>query len=277
MPVTATHWVRKMRGGSQAHMILADDGHHYVVKVKQNAQHRRILVNEWLAGMILDYLGVPCTRNEMVRLTPEFLAAHPDISVTIGSRIAQVEPGWHFGSRVPVDPARFAVYDYLPDALLREIANLRDFLAVLVFDKWANNADSRQAIFFRAKVKDYLAVETPAKKVAFVALMMDHGYVFGGPHWLLEDAPLTGLYSRPLVYEKVTGLASFAPWLDMAVEAPASLQDEIYRKVPEWWLNGDREELERLLERLWRRRSRIPYLIEDARRGRVNIFPNWTA
>ncbi|MBI4902509.1 MAG: hypothetical protein HY820_02665 [Acidobacteria bacterium] len=277
MPVTATHWIRKMRGGSQAHMIVADDGHHYVVKVKQNAQHRRILVNEWLAGHLLDYLKVPSARMEMVKLTPEFLSAHPDIAVTVGSRIAQVEPGWHFGSQVPVDPNRFAIYDYLPDALLREIANLRDFLAVLVFDKWASNADSRQCVFFRAKVKEYLSGEYSSKKVAFVALMMDHGYVFGGPHWLLEDGPLTGLYSRPLVYERVTGLDSFRPWLDMAVNAPDSLLDEIYRKVPEWWLNGDREELERLLERLWRRRPRIPYLIEDSRHGRVNLFPNWVS
>lgn len=276
MPVLATNWVRKMRGGSQAHMIVADDGHHYIVKCKQNAQHRRVLVNEWIAGLLLEYLGVPSARTEMIRLSEPFLQAHPSISVSIGSHVVPVEPGWHFGSRVPVDPNRFAIYDYLPDALLREIANLHDFLAVLVFDKWVNNADSRQCVFFRAKLKDYLSGEHFPKKVAFVALMVDHGYVFGGPHWLLEDSPLTGLYSRPLVYDRVTGLSSFEPWLSMVVNAPQSILDSAYGKVPEWWLNGDRDELERLLERLWRRRSRLPALIEDARQGRVNIFPNWS-
>src|SRR4051794_38366945 len=123
MPVVATTWVRKMRGGSQAHMIVADDGHHYVVKFKQNAQHRRILVNEWVSVQLLDYLGIPNAHAEMIRLNDEFLSAHPEIAVTIGSRTSPVQAGWHFGSRVPVDPNRFAIYDYLPDTLLRQIAN----------------------------------------------------------------------------------------------------------------------------------------------------------
>jgi hypothetical protein len=256
-------------------MIVADDGYHYVVKCKQNAQHRRVLVNEWIGGLLLQHLGVPTAPMEMIQISPQFLGAHPEISVTIGSRIAQVEPGWHFGSRVPVDPNRVAIYDYLPDPLLREIANLHDFLAVLVFDKWVNNADSRQCIFFRAKVKEYMPGDYSARKIAFVALMMDHGYAFGGPQWLLEDSPLTGLYSRPLVYEGVKGLASFEPWLSMVVNASDAVLDNVYRKVPEWWLNGDREELEKLLDRLWRRRTRLPALLEDARHGRVNLFPNW--
>ena len=65
----------------------------------------------------------------------------------------EVEPGWHFGSRYPGDPARTAVYDFLPDALLRQVANLEDFRAILVFDKWVGNADGRQSVFYRALVR----------------------------------------------------------------------------------------------------------------------------
>jgi hypothetical protein len=46
MPVDACRLIRKMRGGAQAHLIQAADGHHYVVKFLNNPQHRRILVNE---------------------------------------------------------------------------------------------------------------------------------------------------------------------------------------------------------------------------------------
>ncbi len=46
MPLTAVRHVRKMRGGAQAHLLEADDGHWYVVKFRNNPQHRRILVNE---------------------------------------------------------------------------------------------------------------------------------------------------------------------------------------------------------------------------------------
>jgi len=33
---------------------------------------------------------------------------------------------------------------------LEKIENLSDFLGALAFDKWTGNADSRQAVFFRA-------------------------------------------------------------------------------------------------------------------------------
>ncbi|MFN7933184.1 MAG: HipA family kinase [Bryobacteraceae bacterium] len=275
MPLAARQWIRKMRGGAQAHLLVASDNHHYVVKCKQNPQHRRVLVNEWVSRTLLDYLGLPSPQTELIHLTEEFLAANPELTISVGSRTQPIAPGLHFGSRMPVDPNRFVIYDYLPDALLRQIANIRDFLGMLVFDKWVNNADSRQCVFFRAQVKEWLAQEYWPKKVAFVALMMDHGYTFGGPHWTLADSPLTGLYCRPLVYESVTGVASFEPWIERIRNFPPEVLDNAFKQVPEWWLNGDREPLENLLETLYRRRKRIDALVEDTRTGRVNPFPNW--
>ena len=53
MPLTAVRHIRKMRGGAQSHLLEADDGHWYVVKFRNNPQHRRILVNELLASVFL--------------------------------------------------------------------------------------------------------------------------------------------------------------------------------------------------------------------------------
>jgi len=58
MPVHARRLIRKMRGGAQAHLLEADDGHFYVVKFKNNPQHRRILVNELVASIFLRYLRI---------------------------------------------------------------------------------------------------------------------------------------------------------------------------------------------------------------------------
>ncbi|MCC6344549.1 MAG: hypothetical protein IT166_20285 [Bryobacterales bacterium] len=275
MPLEAISWIRKMRGGAQAHLITADDGHHYVVKVKQNPQHRRVLVNEWVSSVLLDHLRIPSPKVAMIHLSERFLAAHPETTISTGNRAEPVVPGVHFGSRMPVDPGRFVIYDYLPDALLRTVGNIRDFAGILVFDKWVHNVDSRQCVFFRARLKDFRDPAPGAGKEGFAALMMDHGYVFGGPHWLLEESPLAGLYCRHLVYEGIRGLDSFQPWLDWVRNFPPEILDRAYRQVPEWWLNGDRESLEQLLERLYRRRTRIDALIEDSRAGRANPFPNW--
>jgi len=273
MPVAAHRLTRKMRGGAQAHLIEASDGHSYVVKFHNNPQHRRILVNEWIASTFLHYLGIAAPETAMVELTQEFLAATPDVHIQLGRERRPVTPGWHFGSRFPGDPMRTVVYDFLPDTLLEQVENLQDFLGVLAFDKWMGNADSRQAIFFRARVHDPLAANPP--RLGFVAQMVDNGYVFEGPHWRWGESPIQGLYFRPLVYRTVRGLAEFEPWLDRIRNFPEEVVDQAVKRIPPAWLEGDEDELERLLEHLLRRRERVPDLIEQCRSGRSNPFPIW--
>ena len=59
MPFDARRMLRKMRGGSQAQLLEAADGHHYVVKFQNNPQHRRILINEWISAAFLSYWDSP--------------------------------------------------------------------------------------------------------------------------------------------------------------------------------------------------------------------------
>ena len=154
MPLTAIRHVRKMRGGAQSHLLEADDGHWYVVKFRNNPQHRRMLVNELICVALL---RLPEDRGAGDRAHPRraaiFWLPIPNVHLTLGTRRIPVEPGWQFGSRYPGDPGRIAVYDFLPDALLAQVANLEDFRAILVFDKWVGNADGRQSVFYRALVR----------------------------------------------------------------------------------------------------------------------------
>jgi hypothetical protein len=272
MPLTACRYVRKMRGGAQSHLLEADDGHYYIVKFQNNPQHRRILVNELVSAVFLKYLQISAAQSEFIRLTPEFLAANPEIYIHLAAQRIPVAPGWHFGSRHPGNPDVMAVYDFVPDALLGGVSNLPDFLAVLVFDKWMANTDGRQCIFFRARVEDWQSVVTKA----FVAVMIDHGFVFSGPNWEFSDSPLQGLYARRMVYEQVRSLDAFQPWLNQVVHFPEEVVDRALRKIPPEWLDGEEDQFEQLLEKLLRRRSRVPDLISDARQARVNPFPNWT-
>jgi HipA-like kinase len=275
MPVDARRFIRKMRGGAQAHLIEASDGHFYVVKFVNNPQHRRVLINEWLASTFLRYLGLSCPEVAMVRISEEFVARNPDVNLQLGRQSQAPAVGWHFGSRHPGDPARTTVYDFLPDALLGMVENLGDFAGTLVFDKWMSNADARQAIFFRAKITG-----EGAGRLGFVAQMVDNGYVFEGPHWRLTDSPLQGLYFRPLVYAHLRGLADFEPWLERIRHFPEEVVDQAVKQIPPAWLDtegleGERDEFERLLYRLLERRKRVPDLIEGCRTGRVDPFPGW--
>src|SRR5262245_10764462 len=108
MPLQAVGHVRKMRGGAQAHLLEAEDGHWYVVKFRNNPQHRRILVNEIVAAAFLEYLRIAAPETAVISLDREFLKANPQIHITRATRRIEIEPGWHFGSRYPGDPARTA-------------------------------------------------------------------------------------------------------------------------------------------------------------------------
>jgi hypothetical protein len=276
MPVDAVRLIRKMRGGAQAHLLEASDGRFYVVKFLNNPQHRRILVNEWIASEFLGYLGIAVPRAAIVRVTESFLEKNPDCYLQLGSRRLAVTPGWHFGSAFPGNPARQIVYDFLPDAILPKVENLTDFLGALVFDKWTGNADSRQSIFFRARLKEHLPGSTsnPAR-LGLVAQMVDHGYIFEGPHWNLPEGALQGLYFRPTVYSGVRGFDDFQPWLDRIIHFPEEVVDRAISQIPPAWLAGDEAEFSSLLVRLMARRHRVPALLEESKAARTNPFPNW--
>jgi hypothetical protein len=274
MPINARRHIRKMRGGAQAHLIQADDLRFYVVKLRNNPQHRRILINEAIASVLLRYLRIAAPEAAVICFSTEYLDENPESSMQVGARRIAAEPGWHFGSRYPGPPDRITVYDFIPDAMLGQVVNLREFIGMLAFDKWVGNADARQAVFFRGRASECLASRASTHP-GFLAWMIDHGFAFNGPYWDFPDCPLHGLYHRPLVYEAVRSIGDFEPWIERIARFPTEVLDDAYRQVPLQWLDGEEDDVEALLETLMKRRRRVADLILDCRRARPALFPNW--
>ena len=274
--INAVKYVRRMRGGAQAHLIECNDGHSYVVKFSNNPQHKRIVVNELIAAALLKHLQIAAPKTALVQTDDEFLRANPEVGITHGSLRIVPCSGWHFGSRYPGAATTTAVYDFLPDTLLSQIANPRDFLGVLVFDKWTANSDGRQAIFFRARLRDWDMNANPRRKV-FVALMVDHGFIFNGHHWDFPESAAQGLYPRQGVYEAVRSLCDFEPWLERVQGFPEEMLNETRKTIPPEWFENEEAELDAMLEKLWKRRTRVDQLVDEVRRSSISPFPNWTA
>src|SRR5215831_15845555 len=119
----ALEQIRRMRGGAQSHLMRCDDGYYYVVKFQNNPQHLRVLVNEMLGTRLAARLGIPVPRTEVVEVSRELIELTPDLAMQLGMGRTPCRPGRQFGSRYPGDPARLAVYDFLPDEQLREVTN----------------------------------------------------------------------------------------------------------------------------------------------------------
>jgi len=246
-------------------MVEAADGSCWVVKATSNPQHRRILVNEWIAGSFLRYLQIRSPEAAVIDLPASLVEAEPRLCIELGRRQVRIPAGWHFGSRYPGDPDRTAVYDFLPDALLANVSNLGDFAGTFVFDKWVCNSDARQCIFYRAERREPASQESPALvRPGFVASMIDHGFVFDGPNWRFGDAPRFGLYISPRVYSGIRGWDDLEPWLSRIEHFPEEQADLALRGIPPEWIAGDEPAIEETLSRLFDRRRRVRAIVEDA-------------
>lgn len=265
--IEARTFVRKLRGGTQAHLLTANDGCHYVVKFKSNPQGRRTLINELIASALLQYLQLPSPRTALVHLSSDFLAENPNVHIQLASRRAAVEEGWHFGSCYPGHPDQVAAYDFLPDKLIEKVDTGASFPGALVFDKWTGNTDSRQVLFVRSS-------GSVSRRKGFVALLVDHGLIFDGSRWKFQDSSRQGLYSQRSVYGSITGWTDFEPWLELVRNCPETVLSECMAEIPDEWLEDDRDSLSALIEQLLSRRARITDLVASCLEE-SNLLPSW--
>jgi hypothetical protein len=157
------------------------------------------------------------------------------------------------------------VCDYLPESLILErTENISAFAAVLPFDKWAGNADGRQAVFSK---------KMPSRK--FTMTLIDQGFCFNADQWDFPDAPLRGVYCRNCVYERVTGWESFEPALSRLEQIDITELWRLSQGMPEEWYQHDAAGLARLIETLYRRRALVRDLITAFRNSSRSPFPSW--
>ncbi len=264
--VSAVRHIRRLRGGSQSHLLAASDGGLYVTKFQNNAQHVRVLANEMLAGQLGQFLGLPVATVEVIDVPEWLIEQTPDLSVEVGNAIFPCSAGRQLGSRYVSDPAGSKVREYLPDDLFARVVNLHDFPRVLVLDKWASNCDGRQVVFNLSS----------SGTDTYTATFIDQGFCFNAGEWNFPDMPLRGTYARKSVYTMVGGWDAFEPALSRAESMGL---DEIWRyalRIPEEWYEHDSDGLSRICEGLYRRRPLIRTLIAAFRNSPGNPFPNWT-
>jgi len=264
MPVEAVQHVRRMRGGAQAHLMRADDGHFYVVKFQDNPQHLRVLANELIATRLAETVGLPVPVTEIVAVREWLIDNTPELSVDISGLPARYKPGLQFGARYVCDPAEGQVFDYLPESMFSKVKNLAAFAGMLVVDKWLGNANGRQAVFWK---------RTHERK--YTATFIDQGYSFNAGEWNFPDVPLRGVYSRNLVYQHVSGWETFEPWLSRVENLAPAIIGDVAGDVPPDWTGNDWGAMEKLVEKIVERRSKVRELITAFRESTRQPFPAW--
>jgi len=263
--ILAVQHLRRMRGGSQSHLLRASDGAYYVTKFTNNPQHVRVLANEMFASRLGRWLGLPMPRVEIIDVSDWLVSHTPELRIELAGNVTSCSSGRQLASRYVCNPLEGAVFDYLPKSLLESVANIEDFARVLLFDKWTCNSDGRQAVF---------TCETMRCR-RYMAAFIDQGYCFNAGEWDFPDSALRGTYAHNCVYKQVTGWHAFEPALTRAEQMDIS---EIWRcaaEIPEEWYERDHYGLNRLVEALHNRRGIIRDLITAFRQSSRNPFPRW--
>ncbi len=111
---------------------------------------------------------------------------------------------------------------------------------------------------------------------AYKTVMIDQGFCFNAGEWNFPDAPLRGLYARSRVYEGVTGMDSFGPWLErLEKRITEKVLGELAEEIPPGWYEDDYDAVLRVLEQLHRRKPRVEELILSAKSSNRQPFASW--
>jgi hypothetical protein len=263
-PLYAVQQIRRMRGGSQAHLMRASDGAFYVVKFTNSPQGTRILANEFLASRLGLWLGLPVPPVEVMDVSEWLIEHTPELRIEVGDQSVPCASGRQVASRYAGDPLEDQVFDYLPESAFKKVKTVADFVRILVLDKWAGNCDGRQAVFTRRP-----------KGRSYSVTFIDQAFCFNAQEWSFPDHALHGTYYQNFVYTEVTGWEAFEPALTRAEEADIIDLWRCAERIPPEWYEHDSCALEKLVETLYDRRTKIRDLITAFRDSSRNPFPNW--
>ena len=205
--LSAVQHVRRMRGGTQAHLMRASDGNLFAVKCQNNPEHVRVLASEFFATKLALFLGLPMAEVAVIEISDCLIRNTLSCALKSEKQPFPVLPGLHFASRYVADPMIDRVFDYMPETQSGRVVNQDDLVRMLAFDKWTGNCDGRQTVFTKREHQS-----------SYQMTFIDQHYCFDGERWTFPDLPLMGTYFRNQVYEGVTGWESFEPILTQIEE-----------------------------------------------------------
>jgi hypothetical protein len=219
--VTAAEWVRAMEpgreaGSSEPHQFRCDDDCLYMVKATNHPQDGRVITNEVVGGLALDWLGVVHPPVAIVDLPAALLAISPRARYNNGQPLAA---GMAFGSEFwPSEPQGTVPVEAL--------VNTAELAGICVFDTWIQNHDSRQ---FRVR-----ASSTHHGSFEFIPL--DQGHSFG-PNW--DANTLTqGSGGTPVATElRALSPTDVAPFIDRLKQFTQQVAEHLVAQVPDSWIS----------------------------------------
>jgi hypothetical protein len=237
-----------MKGGSQSILVRANDGRHYVVKMSDNPIGPNLLANEHMGSLVAKAVGLPVAEAKGIFISDSFIDSNRDLWFELPSGVRPPHKGMHFGSLlVGQTSGADRPTEYISPSRVSTITNREAFLGMYLLDVWANHQDNRQAIFRRSSTNEL--------EVCFI----DHGHMFGGPHWNFQGNPGSALHLEMAVYTDLWHDEQVDSWISRFQTIIPDVLPSIVAPMASEWYSGD---LNELLSKLTDRLLRLPELVQ---------------
>src|SRR5438874_1200990 len=124
--LSAVQYIRRLRGGTQAHLVRASDDRLYVTKFKNNPHRTRALASEFLATRIGLWLGLPMPRIEVIQVSDAFIADTAELRIQRGTKLIPCRSGLQMASLYVPDIEEGSTFDELTRSRFQRVVNHHD-------------------------------------------------------------------------------------------------------------------------------------------------------
>lgn len=229
--VSAESVARVLGNAPNRLLVSASNGRRYVLKLYSDRDRDQALLRESLGTELAASLGLPVPRWGPVYVSNDFITAFSRIWTK-----QRPSAGYYFGSEMLGQDAGDRVCDYLPKTWLHKIENRSDFIGALMLDIWANNARSRQAIFFQK-----------TNSAMFRAVFIGFREMFSSRVDYSSSA-IPGRYCHGHIYDECWNESAFSFWQRKILSLRETRLRGLLLQLPSVWIN--REDVDQIISRL---------------------------
>lgn len=164
----ALRYIKPLKGWSQPHLIMCEDGELYIVKLMNNPQGVRALANEWVCSRLAKRLDLPLPRSELIYISEDIAKTEP-----ILQNLCYEGP--HYGSLFIPDCT-----DHPTEEQLAQCTNKEQVADIIIFDHWLTNNDRH---LWRDGEQNIIVSLGESSHL----WMIDNGNICSGPNWTRQS------------------------------------------------------------------------------------------
>lgn len=227
MLIAVKHLGSVGRGVTLPQLFRADDRKIYVVKLQSNQLGSKVLVSEFLAAKIGEFMGLCFPFSDIIEINEQILQQSHRLTA-LG-----VNPGRHFASRF------LNHTKYVNKMNLYKAVNKNEMAGVILFDHMFHNADrtnNRKNLLLRQEGTEYRMYA------------IDNSHLFRSGRWTLESVNTLStkikpyyLYSYGLLLRDCLSPQDFIPYLEKVAKLSNEYIETIVREIPNEWLPDQSE------------------------------------